>query len=147
MNFRKLGLAAATAAALVPAISPTLRPRNPPSTLRTRLRVEPRGLADGAAPTYKVDYRGIQYVESVADILSARLHLSTASPRAARPECPSREQPARLTSTARRRLSALPQDPRTWRSRPRITSLMEPAALRLQRRRLASLPRRRINSR
>jgi hypothetical protein len=28
------------------------------------------GTADAAAPTYKVDYRGIQYVESVADMYS-----------------------------------------------------------------------------
>ena len=28
------------------------------------------GTANAAAPTYKVDYRGIQYVESVADMYS-----------------------------------------------------------------------------
>jgi hypothetical protein len=69
MNFRKISLAAATTAALVPALSNAASEKSAVEAC-ARAFASSLGTADAAAPTYKVDYRGIQYVESVADMYS-----------------------------------------------------------------------------
>jgi len=70
MNFRKISLAAATTAALVPALANAASEKSAVEACARAFASRLVGTADVAAPTYKVDYRGIQYVESVADMYS-----------------------------------------------------------------------------
>src|SRR5882672_9272538 len=69
MNSRKISLAAATIAALVPALCNAAAEKTAVEAC-ARAFASSLGTADAAAPTYKVDYRGIQYVESVTEIYS-----------------------------------------------------------------------------
>jgi hypothetical protein len=69
MNFRKIGLAAATIAALAPAVS-NAAPEKAAVEACARAFASSLASADAVAPTYKVDYRGIQYVEPVTEMYS-----------------------------------------------------------------------------
>lgn len=69
MNFRKISLAAATIAALAPAVS-NATPEKTAVEACARAFASSLARADAAAPTFKVDYRGIQYVEPVTEMYS-----------------------------------------------------------------------------
>src|SRR5882672_935136 len=73
MNFRNIALAAATLAATLAALAPavsTAAAEKSAVEACARAFASSLATADAAAPTYKVDYRGIQYVESVTEIYS-----------------------------------------------------------------------------
>jgi hypothetical protein len=67
MNFRKISFTAAAIAALAPAVS-NASPEKSAVEACARAFASSLATADAAAPTYKVDYRGIQYVEPIADM-------------------------------------------------------------------------------
>ena len=69
MNFRNICLTAALTAVLAPAASNAMGEKSAFEAC-ARAFASSLGTTDAAAPTYKVDYRGIQYVESVADMYS-----------------------------------------------------------------------------
>jgi hypothetical protein len=69
MNFRKFSLAAAIIAALAPAV-PNASPEKTAVEACARAFASSLATADAVAPTYKVDYRGIQYVEPLAEVYS-----------------------------------------------------------------------------
>jgi hypothetical protein len=69
VNFRQFAFAAATIAALAPAVS-NASPEKSAVEACARAFASSMATADAAAPTYKVDYRGIQYVEPVTDMYS-----------------------------------------------------------------------------
>jgi hypothetical protein len=69
MNFRKISLAAATIAALAPAVSNATAEKTAVEAC-ARAFASSLARADAAAPTYKVDYRGIQYVEPLTEMYS-----------------------------------------------------------------------------
>jgi hypothetical protein len=69
MNLLKISLAAAAIAALVPAVS-SASPEKSALDACARAFVSSLAAPGGAAPTYKVDYRGVQFVQSVADVYS-----------------------------------------------------------------------------
>jgi hypothetical protein len=67
MNFRKISFAAATIVALAPAVS-NASPEKSAVEACARAFASSFATTDAAAPAYTVDYRGIQYVESVTDM-------------------------------------------------------------------------------
>jgi hypothetical protein len=69
MIFRKIAFAAATLAALAPVVS-SASPEKSAVEACARAFASSLGTADVAAPPYKVDYRGVQYVQSVAEMYS-----------------------------------------------------------------------------
>ena len=67
MKFRKISLTTAIIAALVPALCNAAAEKTAVEAC-ARAFASSLGTADAVAPTYKVDYRGIQYVGSVTEM-------------------------------------------------------------------------------
>jgi hypothetical protein len=70
MNFRTISLAASTIVALAPAVSTAASPENLAAEACARAFASSLKAPDAATPTYKLDYRGVRYVEPLTEMYS-----------------------------------------------------------------------------